>query len=430
MNKIKWGCIQPLTGGMYIGAAEAVGSDAEWIISYDGLDYANKDKNGNFTSVGNEYNLLEWLKKHNKNVPYYKIKNRGMFNVNIYENNPEIYLGDEKITPDYTDIDFVVGVPVCSGLSMVTKGNTETKNSRNCNMLWLAYYTLNIIKPKVYCFENAPTLITDRGDEVRESLESIAEKAGYSVLYYKTDTVLHNNCQRRPRTFVVFFKCQNGKIQIPPTFEYEHKSVMVKEFFDKINPNAEQQAPVKSSIHNYILIDYLKDKLGKDWNTMFNGNIMNYVINNNLFDDFINYTKSSNYTDEEKNKTIKYVETIISKKSEGKNYYSEDACLFTKYFPSVQFRSIPNMLHYSGDRFCTIREYLSLMGMPEDFILYGDESSLPKIGQNVPVGTAKFIVGQILKILDNWNYIIKDNDNKDNVIHYIIQDNVKQTINY
>ena len=65
------------------------------------------------------------------------------------------------------------------------------------------------------------------------------------------------------------------------------------------------------------------------------------------------------------------------------------------------------------------------MGMPEDFILYGNESSLPKIGQNVPVNTARFIVSQILKSLENWNYIIREERQ-----NYILQDNVKQTINY
>lgn len=421
MKKIRWGCIQPLTGGMYIGALQAIGNDAEWILSYDGLDYANKDNDNSYTTVGNEYNLLKWLELENRKVPYYKIKDRKMFDLNIEESKPNIYLGDKLENPDYTDIDLVVSVPVCSGLSMVTKGNTETKKSRNCNMLWLAYYTLNIIKPKVYCFENAPTLVGDRGDEVREQLQYIAEYAGYSVLYYKTDTVLHNNCQRRPRTFVIFFKWKENYLQAPPTFEYIHKPMLVKEFFDKISKDASQQVPVVSQPHNYILIDYLREKLGENWNTQFNGNIMNYVINNNLFDEFKEYVINSKYNEDDKQKTLRYVNIILSKKAEGKNYYSEDACLFNKYFPSVQFRSIPNMLHYSGTRFCTIREYLSLMGMPENFLLYGNESSLPKIGQNVPVGTAKFIVEQILKCLDKWDYIERVEG-----INYIIQDNTKQ----
>ena len=56
-NKIKWGCIQPLTGGMYLGAEEAIGHPAEWILSFNGLDDVKYDKDNNIVSAGNEYNL-------------------------------------------------------------------------------------------------------------------------------------------------------------------------------------------------------------------------------------------------------------------------------------------------------------------------------------------------------------------------------------
>ena len=42
---------------------------------------------------------------------------------------------------------------------MSTTAKDDVKQARNCNMEWLAYYTLKVIKTKVYCFENAPTLV-------------------------------------------------------------------------------------------------------------------------------------------------------------------------------------------------------------------------------------------------------------------------------
>ena len=56
---MKWGCIQPLTGGMYIGASQALNKDAEWIISYPGTDDVKYDKDGNIVTAGNEYNLIK-----------------------------------------------------------------------------------------------------------------------------------------------------------------------------------------------------------------------------------------------------------------------------------------------------------------------------------------------------------------------------------
>ena len=430
-NNIKWACIQPLTGGMYLGAAEAIGHDAEWILSYDGLDYVKYEKDGSeIKDAGNEYNLLQYLKKHNRNVPYYKICNRNMFETNTLTTNIEIRRDELPEMPNYSDIDLIVSVPVCSGLSMVTKASSATKNSRNCNMEWLAYYVLNVIRPKVYCFENAPTLISGRGDYIRTALENMAMSCGYSVLYYKTDTVYHNSCQRRPRTFVIFFKWQNGHPELPPKFEYEHKTVTIPEFFSKISKDAPQQIPVKSSPHNYMAIDYLNKEYGDDWtDKLVNLNIVTHIYMEGKINDFIQFIKDGNYNEDDKKKSIKYLQHMIEKKNKGLNYFSQDACLFKNLFPSVQFRSIPNMLHYSGKRFCTIREYLSLMGMPEDFILYGGEKCVAKIGQNVPVNTAKFIVSQILNYVTNIDYIstgfIDENNKTANVI---MQDNTKENL--
>lgn len=421
-KRIKWGAIQPLTGGMYIGAADAIGHDAEWILSYDGLNGVSKTKNGEIIA-SNEYNLLKWLESRNREVPYYQIKERKMFDENVNQTNISICLNDIEQTPDYNDIDLVVAVPVCSGLSVSTRADKGTKEARNCNMIFLANYTLNVIKPKVYCFENAPTLMTTRGDETRSQLEEIARNFGYSVLYYKTDTCLHNNCQRRPRTFVVFVKWNDGVMSLPPLFKFENKPMLIPEFFESIDKGAPQQIEVKSFIHNYAVVDFLNYKFGDSWIGKWESNLVQHMLKNKLGDEFNKFVLESNkYSSYEKEKILKYINHIYEKKSLGLNYYSEDVCYFNKLFPSVQFRSIPNMLHYSGKRFCTIREYLSLMGMPEDFILYGNSSCLAKIGQNVPVGTAKFIVSNIVKILTDWNYINRECIGK-NVIY---QNNIKQ----
>ena len=137
-KQIKWGCIQPLTGGMYIGALKAIGHHAEWILSYDGLD-AVTIKDNEIIGAANEYNLRQWLNKNNgENVPYYQIKNRKMFDMDIHTKEIRIDLSEkENVLPDYSNIDLVVAVPVCSGLSVVTKAANETKESRNCNMQWI-----------------------------------------------------------------------------------------------------------------------------------------------------------------------------------------------------------------------------------------------------------------------------------------------------
>ena len=130
MNNIKWACIQPLTGGMYLGAEEAIGHPAEWIMSFKGFSDCRLDKDGNIKSASNEYHLLEYLKKHNKDVPYYQI-HAEPFKIKIDCLNPDITIDDNIELPDYNNLDLVIAVPVCSGLSMVTSAGENTKNERN-----------------------------------------------------------------------------------------------------------------------------------------------------------------------------------------------------------------------------------------------------------------------------------------------------------
>lgn len=425
-KKIRWASIQPLTGGMYLGAEEAIGHPAEFILSYKGLSDVKYDKSGeNIVDAGNEYNLLEYLKKHNRCPKYYQL-HKGMFDMDFENMNPEIYLDDELSMPNYEDLDLVVAVPVCSGLSMVTSASSDTKNSRNCNMLWISKYTLSVIKPKIYIFENAPTFMGSRGKELREQFEEMAMELGYSILYYKTDTKLHDNCQQRPRTFIIFFRHTKEESQRPFMFEYYDKSMTPAQFFKTIdNDNLTQNEPVTSATHNYLVIKYIESKYGKEeWKDIISGSLMSHIIINGLLDELIEFIRNDceDFLQTVKDKAIHYIEHIKFKRSQGLNYYGDDICLCKEVFPSVQFRSIPNMLHPSGNRTCSCREFLSLMGMPTDFTLYGGKNCLNKIGQNVPVKTAKFIVEQAVKHLYAWN---NDRLTDTNVIY---QDNIKQTV--
>ena len=424
-EKIRWASIQPLTGGMYLGAEEAIGHPAEFILSYKGLSDVKHDKSGeNIVDAGNEYNLLEYLKKHNRCPKYYQL-HKGMFDMDLENMNPEIYLNDELETPSYDNLDLVVAVPVCSGLSMVTTATDDTKNARNCNMLWISKYTLSVIKPKIYIFENAPTFMGVRGTELRAQFEEMAMELGYSILYYKTDSNLHHNCQLRPRTFVIFFKHTKEEAQRPFMFEWEDTRMTIEEFFAQIdNDNLTQNEPVQSSPHNYMVIDFIKRKYGDQWKDIVTGSLMQHCIDKKYLDELIDFIKNVyvGFTDEIKAKALKYIEHIKYKKSLGLNYFGDDVCLCKNRFPSIQFKSIPNMLHPSGERICSCREYLSLMGMPTDFTLYGGRSCLNKIGQNVPVKTAKFIVEQAIKHLDVWN---NERLTDTNVMY---QDNIKQMV--
>ena len=100
-----------------------------------GLDEIKLDKDGNMTSVGNEYHLLKWCELHNE-LPPYKVFNKqpfdGNFSTDIELLDTKWYTGDI----DYSNTDIVLSVPVCSGLSSATIANEQSKMKKNCNMLW------------------------------------------------------------------------------------------------------------------------------------------------------------------------------------------------------------------------------------------------------------------------------------------------------
>ena len=394
--KIKWGILQPLTGGMYFGTKAATGCDAQWILSYNGLNSPIKDKEGNVVDGGNEYHLTTYLKKHNCMPPYYLFKDRKMFQCDI-DTNPEIVTEEgEIVTPDYTNMDLVVAVPVCSGLSTATIAGDTVKNERNCNMLFLATYTLNVIKPKVYIFENAPTLMSARGEHVRKQLEELAEKTGYSIAYYKTDTRLHHNCQKRPRTFVYFFKGSNV-----PELKFENAQMPVIDFLSQIPTDATQKETLTDSIWAQVPLKYAKHVFGENWRNKIEGDLFEFVWKEHEVELKFREWLHNECTEEEIKGYEKYLNHINEKRAEGKGWWVSTSRYYHDFVPACMHKNVFSIIHATEDRLYNIREWLTLMGMPYDFEMQGKpDVFFPKMGQNVPAGTAKFIVEQAVKFIN------------------------------
>jgi site-specific DNA-cytosine methylase len=402
--EIKWACIQPLTGGMYLGAEEAIGHPAEFILSFNGLDNASIKKDGSFGNVSNEHYLKTYLTKKERMPLYYQIDGDWL---NMSEDNVTIKLNGEISNPDYSNLDLVVAVPICAGLSKASSASDEVKDLKNNNMRFITTYTLKTIKPKIYIFENAPGLMGTMGDEMRKELEDLAYESGYSILYYKTDTLLHHNCQHRLRTFIIFYKHRGTKdIEDPMLLGYEHVTIPIKEYFNNIDNILNPESPDTPS-YNWIVLDFVRQEYGENWRDKIPGSLMAPIIKDKKLNKLISYAKEHGCSD----KGIYYFEKIKRKKGMNMNYYHMDLRNPSEYMAPVQGRSIRFMLHPVEDRICCVREYLALMGMPNDFEWYGDlDLNVNKIGQNVPVKTAKFIVSECVKHLLKWDVEPIDNN--------------------
>lgn len=421
---IRFAALQPLTGGAFFGAEAAVGHPAEFIISYPGFDSCTKNADGDIIRASNEYHLLKYLEKKNESVPYYQF-DRKPFQDDMDMNPKFIRNGTESAHPDYSDLDLVIAVPVCSGLSTATIGTSETKRTRNNNMLYLANYTLRVIKPKIYIFENAPTFMKHAGEAVRAKLEELAKETNYSIAYYKTDTLLHENCQRRPRTFIYFFKEDSAHKGVPE-LGFENKTLSIKEFLDKIPKDATQQFTVPMGDICDTIVDYYHSLNDSDWRNKLKATVLvDDLIRSDKLETWRDWVNTSDkYSDRTKKKVSDYVAHIRDKQNKDLGFWRVSPVVTkSEHLPSAMHKTINAVFHYNEDRCYTVREWLTAMGMPYDFEMQG---TIPlnyykQIGQNVPARTAKFIVDEAVRIINNWDSVKRLDAN---VMFY---DNTKKT---
>lgn len=375
---IKWAAVQPLIGGMAIGFMQATGRKPEFIVSQQGFQK-------------NE----EHLRQYWPDVPYFIVDGNYDF---IDESEKVLF---EKLNKD---IDIVMGVPICSGLSQLNCGgqtNAAKKRgsdaAQNQNMYDITKFTLEKIKPKVLCCENAPGLYTNLGVGVRKNLTEMAESYGKAITFYKTNTVHHGIPQNRPRTFFYIWSADSAPVL--DWYDLPHKELT--DFLADI--------PKDLSHQNY---DEARRCVEKDFSYMFCKKELGPNFRDRMYDlkcrtglHYITLTpehieRAIAFAKElGDDKAVKLVEHAKYKLSIGKGYWDWSIHVFEKgIVNAVIGRNMANGLHPFEDRYLTIREYMCLMGMPQDFNLI-DDKFRHHITQNVPVCTAKAMGEECIKFV-------------------------------
>ena len=445
-KKIKWGFIEPLTGGMALGAEKAIGSAPDWVLSFPGFCSHTENEDGTVKSAMNEYHYLMYMKKHNKLPPYLTINRQPFADFTKEEDpwHPELIKNEFSTTDtiDLSNTDLVCALPVCSGLSnATTTKNDETRELRNCNMQWITKFVLEHIKPKVYIFENAPALFAgDKGKPIREFIDKTAEAAGYSVTYFKTDTCLHHNAQRRPRTFVICWKWTGTEKEMPPIINFMRDEISVKDFLDEM-PVYEQNDEMPLSWPNQNILDYFKQAHPTDYRELLKERSgFAHIIECGEKDQYIEFCKTYQWKNDDPATQEKHRACLLRSINHTAEKYATGSWIFDtttaviddkKKLPSIMHKVTTSKLHPYKDRLLTVGEILYCMGMPTDYHIYGETyEKSHQTGQNVPVNTARYIVSEIVRVLNDWeverrntngNPFFGDNDNVEFV------DNTKQT---
>ena len=173
----------------------------------------------------------------------------------------------------------------------------------------------------------------------------------------------------------------------------------------------------------YFIISYLQHTYKENWRNVVGDDIFKFIIKNDLWNNIVEFTKTcpSKYKGR-REYLYHFVEHFKFKTSQGRGVYHALPNLL-KYdgkCPAVMFKMVQSCLHYDKDRALNMRELLHLMGHPHDYEMQGNYyTEYAKIGQNVPVRTAFWVVSEALKAYE------RNNDLEDNKqVRFF--DNIKQ----
>ena len=342
--------IVPLIGGETIAMQNVLGKRPEYILSYDVFQ-------------ANDKHLLEY---YNNEVPYHLIE-------------------DGK-HPPVKSVDIVNTVCPCAGLSSLSPSSSTTSETND----WLyttARHVLEHIQPKVLWGENAPRLASKMGEPIVKTLKAIGQEFGYVFSIYKTKSLHHGLSQVRDRTFYFFWK--GDKV---PLFDYHHRphkpiedAIREIEYDpnDSMSVLGNDAKPTENPYYQYVLqkLDMSHVEFGSHITKTTNP--LEWIHMNDSLLNAATWMDTKGF-DKEADKCRRKHAKLAS----GGNIMWHNIEIPKDRIGAFVGHRPTSLAHPDEDRFLTIRESLSLMGLPKDFILQGGRKNLNHICQNVPVATA------------------------------------------
>lgn len=380
--------IVPLIGGETIAMQNVVGQKPEYILSYSAFE-------------ANDNQLVEY---YDKQVPYYHL--------------------DGDMPSTLPVVESVNTVCPCAGLSSLSPSASST-NANNDWMLATARHVLADIRPKVFWGENAPRLASKMGEPIVETLRAIGKENGYTFSIYKTKSILHGLSQVRDRTFYFFWKGDKIPRLSYVRRDYERIEDTIRNVKldkdDPMNVLVNKTKPSDNPLYKYVL----EEIEGGITHTQFQDKIEKSTGPHDWIEAHTKYDKVADWMAEKgyENQVSKCMR-MYHKLESGGNIMRKTTEIPKDYIGAFVGHMPGSLTHPDEDRYLTIRECLSIMKLPDDFILQGGVKNLNMICQNVPVTTAQDMAEEVQAFIEGRldNQMI-DSD-------FVIQDNKTKTINY
>lgn len=294
---------------------------------------------------------------------------------------PSQWNNDEYLSSLKNKYDMLFANPPCSGLSAINR-NASADNDINKHIYEVAN-TINIIEPKTFLIENAPTLITKGAPILKDIQRILSDKYRVTVI---TDLAgNHNVPMFRKRTLVVGWR-RDVFSKMPLVEQRLNNTFTVGDAFKDLD-----------GVDNMTPID-LQDKY--DFSRFYK-----YVEPG----DTVVKTLCSRYdelhsqlTEEEKKLVLRTKE----KYDAGGSVWDKSPLRLELNGRAPSITSVNRYIHPTEDRDIYIRECARLMGYPDSYKFYSGSkvSVIQCVAQGVPVNFIKYISTEIMNQLKNSVY--------------------------
>lgn len=297
------------------------------------------------------------------------------------------------------DADIIIGGPPCQGFSMAGARIRDSFIDDPRNYLFKHYYNVvNVVQPSAFVMENVKGLLTMQGGQIFSEIVDIfsngdKDSSPYNIFHKIVRATDYGIPQNRERVIIMGYR--DSKKDVDEIWKKTKEEVSFNDphFFDNVTVrDAISNLPsptVSGVVKNVSPISNYQKELSSSQDTICNHCMTKH--SSKAIERMTKITAGENYTS--LNETIKSVHSGAY----GRLEWDEPAQTITTRFDTP---SGGRFIHPVENRTLTPREAARIQSFPDDFVFYGNRTSICKqIGNAVPPKLAYFLAKVVEKLV-------------------------------
>ena len=328
---------------------------------------------------------------------------------NIYmQNHPEVeMIVDDIRNIDQTGVfskgeaDVIIGGPPCQGFSMAGARIRDGFIDDPRNYLFKHYFNVvKTVKPKVFIMENVKGILTMQNGKIFEEIKNIFQDSNllegdsYHLYYRVVKAVDFGIPQKRERVIIIGTTINDVDIDELWDITIQDMKKEYPTYFDKVTVK-DAISNLPSTTKDGIVTNPIPTTEYQKFLSSSKEKLTNHTMTNHsklAIDRMKRVDNGENFTSLKEN--IKSVHSG----SYGRLCWDEQAPTITTRFDTP---AGGRFIHPVEDRTLTPREAARIQSFPDDFVFYGNKTTICKtIGNAVPPKISFFLAKLVEKILE------------------------------